>query len=149
MRLAPTTTACFPSVLNTIPAQQLHNAIRSGGHQQRMSGNNAAEVMVGESVHILVGTDLLRNIFNRDMGRQRQLYDKAIHIIVVVDVVNVFHQLFFRDGIGKTHHGIMEADGLAGFHLVIDIRLACAVIADQDDGQVRNFLPCCFRRATF
>jgi hypothetical protein len=55
-------------------------------------------------------------------------------------MIDVLHQFFFADGISKAHGGVMKANLLTGFYLVVDIGLACTIIADKNDSEVRCFL---------
>ena len=127
-----------------ISPEQLHNAKRRGRHEQRIPRNDAAKVMVGETVYILIGPDHFSDLFHRDLGRQRKLNYKSIYILIVVHVIDVLHEAFLADGVGKPHHRVMKSHRFACFNFIIDISLAGAVVAYQDNGQVWNFLVLCF-----
>src|SRR5687767_7441806 len=97
--------------------------------------------MIRKTINIFIGTNLLGNILYRNVWRQWQLDNKSINIVVVVHVIDVFHQTFFADGIRKPHHRVVKTDALAGFHFVVNICLASTIITDQNNSEMRNLFP--------
>src|SRR5690606_26523929 len=95
-------------------------------------------------IHIFVGAYLLGYALNGYMIWQRQLNDKAIDIVIIVDVVDMIHQPVFADCISESHHSVVKTNRLARFDLVVNVSLARTVVADEDDSKVRDFLPLLF-----
>ena len=67
-----------------------------------------------ETVDILAIVDSLDNLLLIDVLGQRELYDKSVDIIVLIQFVDTGQQFFLRDVSLKADEGALETTGLAG-----------------------------------
>ena len=88
-------------------------------------------------VHVLARIDRLDHLLLRDVLRQRKLHDEAVDVRIGVQPGDLGKQSLFGRLLGQAKHGRAEAHLAAAFLLMSDIRLARAVVPDQNGRQMR------------
>ena len=89
-------------------------------------------------VHVLARIDRLDHLLLRDVLRQRKLHDEAVDVRIGVQPGDLGKQSLFGRLLGQAKHGRAEAHLAAAFLLMSDIRLARAVVPDQNGRQMRR-----------
>ena len=90
-----------------------------------------------ESVHILAVVDGHDHLLLVDMLGQRQLHDKAVHVLVFVELLHLREQFLFLHVILEADERRSETAGLASQHLVLHVSLRTTIMAHQNGSQMR------------
>ncbi|EJX01956.1 hypothetical protein EVA_09938 [gut metagenome] len=85
-----------------------------------------------ETIHILAVVDRLDDALLVDMLRQRQLHNKAVHFVVVIQAVDTSQEFFLRNVALVANQRRLETAGLACQHFIAHIGLATSIMPDQD-----------------
>ena len=118
--------------------QQFENPVRRGRQIGRQSGDHPPGIDRMKTVDILFRIDRFDHPLFRDMFRQRQLNDETVHLRIGVQPGDLGKQSLFGRLLGQAKHGRAEAHLAAAFLLMSDIRLARAVVPDQNGRQMRR-----------
>ena len=73
------------------------------------------------------------------MGRQGQLHDEAVHLVVVVQPVYAGQQFGFGHILFVAYECRFETAGFAGQHLVAYVGLAASIVSHEYRSQMRTF----------
>ena len=93
-----------------------------------------------EAVDVLGWVYGLDDLLLVDMLRQRELYDEAMHVWILVEPLDLSEQLLLGDVVLEAYETGAEAYLSAGLDLGGYVGLAAAVMADEDSDEVRGGL---------
>lgn len=85
-----------------IAAQKLDDAGGCSGEEARLSDRHATHVDGMEAVNVLAIVDGVDDMLLVDVTRQRQLYDEAVNVVVIVQPGYLFKEALFGDVILKS-----------------------------------------------
>ena len=92
-----------------------------------------------ETVDILTIVDGLDDLLLIDMLRQRQLYDEAVDIVVLIQFIHTSQEFGLGDVILKTDKCGLEATSLAREYLIFNVSLRTTVVTYQHCCQMGLF----------
>ena len=93
----------FTASVNVVATEQLDD---TGGSSRDKSGQTyrqATHVDGVETIDILAVVDSLDNLLLMDVGRQGQLYDETVDVIVGVEFVYLVEEFFLADAFVETN----------------------------------------------
>lgn len=118
--------------------EQLQNPVGRSGQIGGQARNHPPRIDRMKPVHVLARIDRLDHLLLRDVLRQRKLHDEAVDVRIGVQPGDLGKQSLFGRLLGQAKHGRAEAHLAAAFLLMSDIRLARAVVPDQNGRQMRR-----------
>ena len=117
--------------LDPVVFKQQQDAVGGGRQERGKPLHHAARRFRVEPVHVLVRPDGLDHFLVTDMRGQRQLHQDAIHIVMLVQRIDLPEQLLLGDVRGQSDQGGSETYFSAAFDLGGHIGLTRAVVADE------------------
>ena len=129
----------FTASRNLVTPQQLQDASRSCRHETGETDRHTTHIDRMETIYILTVVDRFDNLLFWDMFRKRELYDKTIHVRIVVQFVH-FTKKFFFGNIGFiTDQRRFKTDLITCLDLTCDICFTSSIMTDQYGSQMRDF----------
>ena len=122
-----------------IVLQEREDALRRGRDEAGKSDGHASHVDGMEAIDVLPIVDGLSDAPFVDVLRERQLHDKSVNVLVLVQFVNAGQQFLLRHVIFIADECRLETTRFAGQHFVFYIGFASSVVSDEDGSQVGLF----------
>jgi hypothetical protein len=111
-------------------AENLQAARGSTGNQPGTPADKAAEVDGMEAVHVFGGIDAFEDAFGVHLWGKRKLDEDAVHVIVVIQVVDDSKELSCGGACGKCKEAAREAKLFASGDLTFHVKLRSRVFSD-------------------
>ncbi len=139
----------FAFSLDIIALEECADTLRCSRNERFLTKHHTSDVYRSESVNIFVRRDGVDDLLLIDMLWKRKLDNEAIDLVVVVEEIYNLKKLCLIDILSKTVNRREKTNLSAGFFFVCNVSLACAVITNEDGGQMRGTMSCCRECAHF
>ena len=131
--------AFLSACLNAITAQERQNSQRCGRDETRQSDGHTAHVNRVEAVYVLAIVNGFNDALLVDMLGQRQLYDEAVHVGIVVQDMHTLQEPLLGHIVLKADERRLETALLTGQHLVLHIGFRATVVPHEYSSQMGLF----------
>jgi hypothetical protein len=111
---------------------------RRTGDQTSRTGPERADVHGVKAVHVLLRVDELEDRTGRELPRERQLHEDAVHVIASIELVDETEQRVESDGFRQAMNLAVKASFLGGLFLVPDVDDAGLVLPGENDVEARR-----------
>ncbi len=133
--------------------QEAHDAGRRCATVSGFAHRHAAKSEAGHAVNVLAGVDGFEGGAFIDVARDRVLQQNAVHVVVVVEFLDLVQEFFGGGVFGEHHADAFHPHAPTGVALHLHVGGARRVVAHQDGcedrGLARLFLEFCHAGAEF